>query len=201
MNETGDLGSHILTVAIIVFYWMLLGNWMWPQPGNGKAKHTEAATSRPSENSPLPAARLVASRRMGMDFDAAAFLSGAAKAYETVLQAYAGGNVDMLKRYVGPEVFGAFERAIVERRERNETLQLTFVGMHEATILDTMRTGDLDEVAVRFVGDVVSVTRSADDGVIAGDAQNIVQVTDVWTFSRNVLSNDPNWQLVATSGD
>lgn len=135
--------------------------------------------------------------------DAAAFLSGAAKAYETVLQAYAGGNVDMLKRYVGPEVFGAFERAIVERQERNETLQLTFVGigMHEATILDTMRTGDLDEVAVRFMADVVSVTRSADDGVIAGDAQNIVQVTDVWTFSRNILSNDPNWQLVATSGD
>jgi predicted lipid-binding transport protein (Tim44 family) len=26
-------------------------------------------------------------------------------------------------------------------------------------------------------------------------------VTDVWTFERNLDSSDPNWVLVATSGD
>jgi predicted lipid-binding transport protein (Tim44 family) len=26
-------------------------------------------------------------------------------------------------------------------------------------------------------------------------------VTDVWTFSRDTRARDPNWTLVATSGD
>jgi predicted lipid-binding transport protein (Tim44 family) len=26
-------------------------------------------------------------------------------------------------------------------------------------------------------------------------------ITDVWTFERNLDSSDPNWVLVATSGD
>jgi predicted lipid-binding transport protein (Tim44 family) len=28
-----------------------------------------------------------------------------------------------------------------------------------------------------------------------------VRVTDVWTFSRNTASNNPNWLLVATGSE
>ena len=37
-----------------------------------------------------------------------------------------------------------------------------------------------------------------DGRVIDGDPSTVSTVTDIWTFSRNLRSRDPNWTLVAT---
>jgi predicted lipid-binding transport protein (Tim44 family) len=34
--------------------------------------------------------------------------------------------------------------------------------------------------------------------VIEGDERGIRDITDVWTFDRDVTARDPNWRLVAT---
>ena len=34
--------------------------------------------------------------------------------------------------------------------------------------------------------------------VVDGNAEKVSDVTDVWTFARDVTSRDPNWKLVAT---
>jgi predicted lipid-binding transport protein (Tim44 family) len=34
--------------------------------------------------------------------------------------------------------------------------------------------------------------------VIEGDPKKVREVTDIWTFSRDVASRNPNWKLVAT---
>jgi len=34
--------------------------------------------------------------------------------------------------------------------------------------------------------------------VIDGNPDKVTDVTDVWTFARDVTSRDPNWKLVAT---
>ncbi|MBN9553041.1 MAG: TIM44-like domain-containing protein, partial [Alphaproteobacteria bacterium] len=34
--------------------------------------------------------------------------------------------------------------------------------------------------------------------VIDGDPETVAEVKDVWTFSRDTRSRDPNWKLVAT---
>ena len=37
-----------------------------------------------------------------------------------------------------------------------------------------------------------------DGDVIEGDAKQVKRQKDVWTFSKDMSLNDPNWQLVAT---
>ncbi|MBZ9811757.1 TIM44-like domain-containing protein [Mesorhizobium sp. ESP-6-2] len=56
-------------------------------------------------------------------------------------------------------------------------------------------------MAVRFVSGVVSVTRSANDAIVAGDPQQIVEVIDTWTFSCDTPSTKRNWMLIATEGE
>ncbi|MET1046324.1 MAG: TIM44-like domain-containing protein, partial [Hyphomicrobium sp.] len=55
---------------------------------------------------------------------------------------------------------------------------------------------------VRFLSELISSTRDKTGAVIAGDAQKIRDVTDIWTFSRDISSakalSNPNWRLVAT---
>jgi predicted lipid-binding transport protein (Tim44 family) len=51
---------------------------------------------------------------------------------------------------------------------------------------------------VRFVSKLVSATHDKAGKVIDGDPVHVGDVTDIWTFARDVNSRDPNWKLVAT---
>jgi predicted lipid-binding transport protein (Tim44 family) len=42
------------------------------------------------------------------------------------------------------------------------------------------------------------VTRDKAGNVTDGNADSVADVTDAWTFARDVSSRDPNWKLVAT---
>ena len=35
--------------------------------------------------------------------------------------------------------------------------------------------------------------------IIAGDPRKVKKVHDTWKFSKNIMSNDPNWSLVETN--
>ena len=58
--------------------------------------------------------------------------------------------------------------------------------------------GRIAQVTVRFVSQLVSVTRDRSGTVIEGSPEKVTEVTDVWTFARDMSSRDPNWKLVAT---
>jgi predicted lipid-binding transport protein (Tim44 family) len=48
---------------------------------------------------------------------------------------------------------------------------------------------------------MVSVTRSANDAVVAGDPRQVVEVIDTWTFACETQPTKRNWMLVATEGE
>jgi predicted lipid-binding transport protein (Tim44 family) len=53
-------------------------------------------------------------------------------------------------------------------------------------------------ITVRFTADIAAVTRDSAGNVIAGSLDDAIQSTDIWTFSRNVNSPDPDWLLDET---
>ena len=54
------------------------------------------------------------------------------------------------------------------------------------------------QVTMRFVSQMISVTRDKDGNVVDGSADKLTDVTDIWTFARDTASRDPNWKLVGT---
>jgi len=104
----------------------------------------------------------------------------------------------MLKQLLGSEVLDGFERAITEREERGETLQSTLVGIDKADIIEAEIKAKQAMVTVKFVSELISVTRDADGEVVEGDDKKVREVTDIWTFARELASRNPNWKLVAT---
>jgi predicted lipid-binding transport protein (Tim44 family) len=58
--------------------------------------------------------------------------------------------------------------------------------------------GKTAQLTVRFVSQLVSVTRNKSGAAIDGNPDRVTDVTDVWTFARDLSSRDPNWKLVAT---
>ena len=45
---------------------------------------------------------------------------------------------------------------------------------------------------------LISATRDRTGAVIDGNAEKVTDVTDVWTFARDISSRDPNWKVIAT---
>jgi predicted lipid-binding transport protein (Tim44 family) len=146
-----------------------------------------------------PAARgLDAIAAADKDFDAKHFVTGARSAYEMIVTAYAEGDRRTLKNLLGREVYEGFETVIREREGRGETAETRFVSIDAAEITGAELRGKTAQVTLRFVSQLVSMTRDRNGTVIDGSADKVASVTDVWTFAREAGSRDPNWKLVAT---
>jgi predicted lipid-binding transport protein (Tim44 family) len=131
-------------------------------------------------------------------FDANHFVAGARAAYEMIVLAYAEGDRRALKNLLSREVYEGFETAIRDREAKGETVETRFVAIDKSDITAAELRGRAAHVTVRFVSQLISVTRDKSGNVIDGNPEKVTDVTDVWTFARDLSSRDPNWKLVAT---
>jgi predicted lipid-binding transport protein (Tim44 family) len=131
-------------------------------------------------------------------FDAKHFITGARAAYEMIVTAFAEGDRRQLKSLLSREVYDGFDTAITEREGRGETAESRFVSIDGSTITGAELRARTAQITIRFVSKLISATRGRTGNVIDGDAEKVTDVTDVWTFARDVSSRDPNWKVVAT---
>ncbi len=131
-------------------------------------------------------------------FDPKTFLEGAKMAYEMIVTGFAEGDRKSLKTLLSREVYDGFVAAIADRESRGETVTSNFVSIDKADITEAQLRGRSAHVTVRFVSQLVTATRDKESKVIQGDPNAVTEVTDIWTFARDVGSRDPNWKLVAT---
>jgi predicted lipid-binding transport protein (Tim44 family) len=45
---------------------------------------------------------------------------------------------------------------------------------------------------------MISVTRDKAGNIVDGNGDKVADITDIWTFARDITSRDPNWKLVGT---
>jgi predicted lipid-binding transport protein (Tim44 family) len=115
-----------------------------------------------------------------------------------IVEAYAAGDKETLRPLLADDVFGGFERAIDERAARGQTLDTQLITIREAEITKAEMQGSRARVTVRFVSEQVNVVRDRGGRVVEGDPGSAEEVVDIWTFERDLRSDDPNWLLVET---
>ena len=143
-------------------------------------------------------AGLDAIAREDKSFDGKHFIAGARAAYEMIVTAYAEGDRRTLKNLLSRDVYEGFEAAIREREAKGESAESRFVSIDKSDITEAELRGRTAQITIRFVSQLVSVTRDRNGAVIEGSPEKVTDVTDVWTFARDLSSRDPNWKLVAT---
>ncbi|HEX9881558.1 MAG TPA: Tim44/TimA family putative adaptor protein [Hyphomicrobium sp.] len=135
-------------------------------------------------------------------FDPETFLRGARQAYEMIVTAFAEGNRKILKDLLNRDVYDGFVRAMTERENRGEQVDQSFVGINKADIVESEVKGGDANITVRFISQLISATRDKAGAILSGDPQKVKDVTDIWTFSRDISSAkaraNPNWRLIAT---
>ncbi|MBV9061576.1 MAG: Tim44 domain-containing protein [Alphaproteobacteria bacterium] len=149
---------------------------------------------------PLRAA-LLAIKLADRKFETDHFLDGARRAYEIIVTGFARGDRAVLRPLLGDEVYAAFDQVISTRESKKEKNDFTFVGFRDVKITDASLNKNAADIVVSFAAQFISATVDASGAVVEGDPKAVRDVTDVWSFERNVRATDPNWRLVATSGE
>ncbi len=169
----------------------------------GRGRRSEPVNPSAAEGEPAPPqtpleADLARIAKVDPRFSKDGFTEGAKAAFEMIIGAFAAGDVKALRPLLADEVFEPFAAAIKAREASGEKQETELVGFKKVEI-EAARLDDRQAfVTVRFATEQVNVLRDKEGKPIDGDPQRINQAVDLWTFSRDTRSRDPNWVLVET---
>lgn len=181
-----------------------------PRPAEDRSKVTvvqpRALTDAPADSVRLVDGLIAPGGEIGVraliaadrSFDVPQFVDGAKSAYRMVLEAFWRGDRDELGWLCEPHVLASFEESLAAREAAGEVLDNRLVRIEKAQIVEASLNGRIAEVSLRFEADIAAITRDKDGNVIAGSLTDAVGTNDIWTFSRDIRSADPNWKLSDT---
>ena len=126
------------------------------------------------------------------------FLKGAKIAYETIITSFAKGKINEIKSLLNSDVYKLFSEAIKERSSKEHKNETTFIGINSAEIKEHKKIGNVLNVTVDFIAEVITCIRDKEKKIVSGDPERIKKIYDTWVFSKDITSANPNWQLVST---
>ncbi len=174
-----------------------------PVPGMARAAATadgRAEPAVPCRALPDPASAvgvtLVRMRSVDRAFDPAHFLQGAEAAFRMIVAAFAAGDRVSLRALLADGTYHSFETAIAAREAAGETQRSELRSIEQASIAEASLDGAMARITVRFVSDQVAETLGRDGKPVAG-ADAVAEITDLWTFERDLSQPDLAWRLSA----
>ena len=128
------------------------------------------------------------------------FLSGSRAAYEMILMGFERGDLSAVRSFLSDEVTNTFDEVIAQRSSQGLQIEAEFLGIREMKINDVIfdKETDMAEITVSFISELISVVKNSDGEILEGDEKQSKRQKDVWTFSKDIKSQDPVWFLVAT---
>jgi len=128
------------------------------------------------------------------------FLNGAKIAYETIIIDFSDSDNKLIasKPLLGKKVYDQFKEALEDRANKGHFAEITFIGVKSAAIKTHKKVEDSLEVTVDFVSEIITCIKDKDKKIVSGDSEKIKTVNDIWVFSKDIKSSNPNWLLIDT---
>jgi len=143
---------------------------------------------------------LTAMKAADRSFNLREFLRGARGAYEMILSGFEKSEMAEIKPFLSEDVYEAFAGVVDSRAEQGLSVEFTFVGISETTLVGA----EFDEatkeaeISIKFISESTSAVYDKGGDLIEGSATDVKKQRDIWTFGRTMGTGDPNWFLVAT---
>jgi len=175
-------------------------------PGGPRAAEPEAARVAPRTGGPnlvLPDSgspiiqTLTRMQDIDPSFEPNGFMAGAEGAFRMIVEGFAAGDRITLRALLSDETYAGFEGAITQREQAGQTQRTEICSIQEMGIEGAELRGTIADVPVRIVSDQVNITMDSEGLPVAG-ADAVTEITDVWTFQRDLALKDPTWRLIDT---
>ena len=137
-------------------------------------------------------------RKEDKGFNAKFFIDGVKKAFEMIVDAVNNYHVDVLKELLSCSLDQSFNSELRKRFSEGPKYEATLVKIKNVEILDAYIKGEMVYIKVKIDSQQIILTKDKDGKVIDGKADEIQDISDIWTFWKEVKGKD-YWELVKTS--
>ena len=114
------------------------------------------------------------------------FLEGARSAFKLIVTSFKNNNLGKVKSYLSETVYKSFESAKIDESSSFDIKSL------EAFIVRIDVAKKVANIKVKFISQQESYSNSK---------QSLEEVTDFWTFEKDVTSNNPIWILTEVNSE
>lgn len=114
-------------------------------------------------------AGLAALKESEPKFSIKKFTAGAKIAFSEIVEAFANGNREVLKRRVGDAVYKTFDAEILRRQEQNETLEIHIRDFKIVDIIRAKIENGIARIKVKFVTHQTYLLKDANGQVVRGE--------------------------------
>jgi predicted lipid-binding transport protein (Tim44 family) len=128
------------------------------------------------------------------------FINGAKSAFEMVLKSFSGGDVSTLKMLLADKIFQGFQKAIDQRNVEQNKLITNLISIEKSEIISAMTLENNASIVIKFVSKQINYICDKEEKIIEGKKDEINEITDIWTFKKDLTSPNPNWIINSTSG-
>ena len=133
-------------------------------------------------------------------FDEKDFLIGVKIAFNTIADAFASGNKDVLKPLLSHNVFEVFSKEIEDRKEREEKMEFSLIAINSSKILSKNDDKKPTQITVELISEQMNVLRDKNGIVLQGDPIQISSVKDTWTFKKTTGIRS-SWVVTSTQSE
>ncbi len=126
------------------------------------------------------------------------FLNGAKSTFEMVIKAFAGADLQGLRLLLSDKVYAGFEQAIIQRKAEEKTLVSNLISINAAEIVSVLLVDNTASVVVKFVSNQINYIVDKAGQMIEGGKDEIRELTDVWTFKKDIAATNKNWVISST---
>ena len=135
------------------------------------------------------------------DFTLQKFVTQAEKAYRLIVRLYAAGDAAKLRPLLTPAVYKDFRAGIAARRQAGQRLATEILSLG-APRVRAMKVksgrGGRARITLAFDCDLISALYGPKDELLEGDANQAMELRDIWCFERILGASSPNWRLAET---
>ncbi len=121
------------------------------------------------------------------------FIEGAKTAFESILRAFAADELQKVKFLLSDKIYQGFKDVNDKRKAQGKSLVTNIISFDEVCVMSANIDNNFALIAVKFISQQINYISNSQGDIIVGSKDEINQVEDIWTFKKDLKSNNPNW--------
>ncbi len=126
------------------------------------------------------------------------FMAGSQYAFNMIVDAYDKGDTDTLEPLMSEKLYADFVTALEKLKEQEKTSETIIHEIQDTKIIEAHLGGLMAYITVKYLVEQTNCIRDNGGAVIDGDPDKKLIVENIWTFTRDIRTDDPNWTLIKT---
>jgi predicted lipid-binding transport protein (Tim44 family) len=129
------------------------------------------------------------------------FVNGVKSAFEMIFKAFASADLETLKFLLSDKIFKGFESAIIQRKSAEKILVTNLISIEKSEIISALIFENNASVVMKIVSKQINYIIDSKGQTVEGRKDEINEITDIWTFKKDINSANPNWVVSATGSN